>query len=112
MIGRFMGVDPVRPNSSDQFGFNRYAYANNNPHRYTDASGNRARVMVDAPSRSITVVVPVTVNGGTSYKPAASAVAGLSQAGKDDEGKEWNGTSPASDGSLTAGSGVQCTTTT
>src|SRR6266481_2860565 len=39
MIGRFMGVDPVRPNSSNQFGFNRYAYANDNPFSYTDPTG-------------------------------------------------------------------------
>ena len=37
MIGRFYSNDPV--GSRDVHSFNRYAYANNNPYRYTDPDG-------------------------------------------------------------------------
>jgi len=37
VIGRFYGNDPV--GFSNVHNFNRYAYANNNPHKYTDPDG-------------------------------------------------------------------------
>lgn len=39
MIGRFMAVDPVGLAPGSPGSFNRYAYANNNPYRYTDPDG-------------------------------------------------------------------------
>lgn len=42
MIGRFTGIDPVGTDPEDQFSFNRYAYANNNPYRYVDPNGETA----------------------------------------------------------------------
>jgi len=39
-IGRFYGMDPVDFREGDPHSFNRYAYANNNPYRYADPSGN------------------------------------------------------------------------
>jgi len=42
LIGRFMGVDPATPNAENQFSFNRYAYANDNPYRYVDPDGEFA----------------------------------------------------------------------
>jgi RHS repeat-associated protein len=42
-IGRFLSVDPVTAYSSgDMRFFNRYAYANNNPYRFTDPDGRQA----------------------------------------------------------------------
>ncbi|MFO1217588.1 MAG: RHS repeat-associated core domain-containing protein [Burkholderiaceae bacterium] len=40
-LGRFMGIDPaeLQPGNAAA-GFNRYAYANNNPYRYVDADGH------------------------------------------------------------------------
>lgn len=38
-LGRFMGIDPVGVNSEDLYSFNRYAYGNNNPYKYTDPDG-------------------------------------------------------------------------
>lgn len=38
-IGRFLSPDPVGPNPGNVFDFNRYAYTNNNPSRYTDPDG-------------------------------------------------------------------------
>lgn len=43
---RFYGVDPVEPQQhlkkGNTQGFNRYAYANNNPYKYTDPNGEAA----------------------------------------------------------------------
>ena len=38
-IGRFMGVDPVGFMSDNTISFNRYAYAGDNPYKYTDPNG-------------------------------------------------------------------------
>ena len=38
-IGRFLSPDPVGPSAGNLFGFNRYAYANNNPIANTDPTG-------------------------------------------------------------------------
>ena len=38
-IGRFLSIDPVGSNPNNPMTFNRYAYANNNPYRYTDPTG-------------------------------------------------------------------------
>jgi RHS repeat-associated protein len=39
MAGRFMSVDPVLTDGNTGASFNRYVYANNNPHKYTDPDG-------------------------------------------------------------------------
>lgn len=39
LLGRFTGVDPVEVVPEQPHSFNRYAYANNNPNRYTDRNG-------------------------------------------------------------------------
>ena len=38
-FARFMGIDPAGFRSDNPSGFNRYAYANNNPYRYVDPNG-------------------------------------------------------------------------
>lgn len=40
VIGRFSAVDPVDYQEGNIHSFNRYAYANNNPYRYTDPDGH------------------------------------------------------------------------
>ncbi len=37
--GRFLSPDPVEPAAGNIYNFNRYAYANGNPNRYTDPDG-------------------------------------------------------------------------
>ena len=46
--GRFLSVDPLGPHATNLFGFNRYAYANNNPVVNTDSDG-RCPVCVAIP---------------------------------------------------------------
>ena len=38
-LGRFLSVDPVAFREDNIFTFNRYAYANNNPYKFTDPDG-------------------------------------------------------------------------
>jgi RHS repeat-associated protein len=47
VVGRFMGVDAVGFNPGNLQSFNRYAYANNNPYKFVDPSGNSALSLVD-----------------------------------------------------------------
>jgi RHS repeat-associated protein len=42
LIGRFISADTIVPEPGGSQGFNRYAYVNNNPVRYTDPSGHCA----------------------------------------------------------------------
>lgn len=42
VIGRFYSNDPVGFTASNPMMFNRYAYANNNPYKYTDPDGRAA----------------------------------------------------------------------
>lgn len=41
-IGRFLSIDPRAANPEDPKTYNRYAYANNNPYKYTDPDGEFA----------------------------------------------------------------------
>lgn len=41
-IGQFLSVDPVGVIPGNRFSYNRYAYANNNPHKYIDPDGRFA----------------------------------------------------------------------
>ena len=38
-IGRFLSIDPIDTNPGQPQTYNRYAYGNNNPYRYTDPTG-------------------------------------------------------------------------
>jgi RHS repeat-associated protein len=46
-IGRFMGIDAAPFSESNLHSFNRYAYGNNNPHRFIDPDGNSALSVLD-----------------------------------------------------------------
>lgn len=41
-VGRFLSTDPVGFSDSNPFTFNRYAYGNNNPYKYTDPDGRES----------------------------------------------------------------------
>lgn len=38
-IGRFLSIDPMKADPDNPNTYNRYAYANNNPYKYTDPNG-------------------------------------------------------------------------
>lgn len=44
--GRFLSTDSVQPNAAGSQGYNLYAYANNNPTRWTDPTGHYAQAAV------------------------------------------------------------------
>jgi RHS repeat-associated protein len=48
-LGRFLGVDPMAVDTTNAFNFNRYAYANNSPYKFTDPDGRIAWAMIGAP---------------------------------------------------------------
>lgn len=39
ILGRFMSPDPIEPDPNNIHSLNRYAYSNNNPHKYIDPDG-------------------------------------------------------------------------
>ncbi|WP_428240571.1 RHS repeat-associated core domain-containing protein [Gynuella sp.] len=48
VLGRFYAVDPVGFVETNPLSFNRYAYANNNPYKYTDPDGQFAILAIPA----------------------------------------------------------------
>jgi RHS repeat-associated protein len=47
-VGRFLSTDPKDFDGASPFTFNRYAYANNNPYKFTDPDGEFVQVAVIA----------------------------------------------------------------
>jgi hypothetical protein len=83
VVGRFYSNDPVdfmghmqRGNSA--MGFNRYAYANNNPYKYTDPDGEFIQVLMGAAACAIgeTASQMIEGKGYNGSKIAANALMG------------------------------------
>ena len=55
VMGRFISTDPVQFQEGNLHSFNRYAYANNNPYRYTDPDGRAAATIVAVGAGAILV---------------------------------------------------------
>jgi RHS repeat-associated protein len=76
-VGRFLSMDPVAPSSADGADFNRYAYARNNPYRYTDPDGH----YVESPLEAISIAAGVASFGKNvaegNYGSAAIDAAGV-----------------------------------
>jgi len=78
-LGRFMGVDPAGVDASNIHGFNRYAYANNNPYRFIDPDGRVVETAVDIVSLGLSINLfkqdPSLVNGlGVAFDGLATVV--------------------------------------
>lgn len=55
VLGRFMGVDPVDFQTDNLHSFNRYTYANNNPYKFIDPSGEYAELGLEVASLALGV---------------------------------------------------------
>ena len=67
-IGRFMAVDAEEFSGDSLLGFNRYAYANNNPYRFVDPDGNSA----------ISKAIKLVLKGGDVSATFADAIQDVS----------------------------------
>jgi len=74
LMGRFLSIDPVGFSESNPQSFNRYAYANNNPHRYVDPDGNVIFLVPFIYSAATFVVKEVAVGVISNYVPAVQYV--------------------------------------
>ncbi|WP_369934853.1 RHS repeat domain-containing protein [Xanthomonas tesorieronis] len=80
-LARFISVDPLAASNTDGVAFNRYLYANNNPFRFSDPSGNCAEVtgshMCDGKgfAGSNVQVTQYTESGVPIHNPNAAAPA-------------------------------------
>ncbi|WP_348731341.1 RHS repeat-associated core domain-containing protein [Rheinheimera texasensis] len=75
VIGRFYSNDPVGFSAGNPMMFNRYAYANNNPYKFTDPDG-RNPFIVQGDSDNATLTRESFKEGGDMF------VAGMEQAGE------------------------------
>lgn len=78
-IGRFLSMDPAPVDASNPMSFNRYAYANDNPYRYTDPTGKVAKAEAGA---------SVSATGGLGGTTASKSSTPDSSANNDDDEKK------------------------
>lgn len=83
MLGVFLSVDPITANPSTGENFNRYAYVDNNPYRYTDPDG-RGKIGI-----FIKLIKKVTTKEGRQFQtetlkrvPTEKAAVTARQSGK------------------------------
>ena len=50
-----MGIDPVGVDENNVHSHNRYAYANNNPYKFVDPTGNIAETALDVVSLGLSI---------------------------------------------------------
>ena len=78
-LGRFLSIDPVEPDENNLHSLNRYAYANNNPYKFTDPDGQIAETIIDVVSLGLSINTfrqdPSFLNGlAVAYDGFATAV--------------------------------------
>ena len=65
---RFLSPDPVDVSTSNGSNFNRYWYANNNPHKFTDPDGRCANLCTAAAGAAVGLIVGTAVEGYSQFK--------------------------------------------
>jgi RHS repeat-associated protein len=105
IAGRFLSVDPVTTSAKDGSSFNRYAYANNSPYKYTDPDGQFGLVGF-AMGAGIEAVAQFAVTGSVSDLTAV-AVAGV--VGAVTGGIGGVAAKAATSGAISAGTAVAAT---
>lgn len=83
-VGRFLSMDPVASDTATAWNFNRYAYAANNPYKFTDPDG-RAAIITTRVDGSVQIEIPIT------FKGAGANAANISQVSTDISNR-WSGT--------------------
>ena len=95
MPGRFHGVDPMAVDTTSAFNFNRYAYANNSPYKFTDPDGTESACSATNIGCGLTPITPeiehsqavamagltgivLTAGVAAEYAPLVAAAAGKS----------------------------------
>lgn len=78
-LGRLLSIDPIEPDENNLHSLNRYAYANNNPYKFTDPDGQAAETVIDIISLGLSLNAfrqdPGFVNGlALAYDGLATAV--------------------------------------
>ena len=76
-LGRFVGIDPKAVDPADLHGFNRYAYANNNPYKFVDPDGRAAETFWDAFNIGLGVSSLIDNVSAGHYGSAAVDAAGV-----------------------------------
>jgi uncharacterized protein RhaS with RHS repeats len=80
VIGRFYSNDPVGTlghfSQGNIHGFNRYAYANNNPYKYTDPNGELLHTLIGGVVGAVVNVGISVISGNTSGEQITGAVVG------------------------------------
>jgi uncharacterized protein RhaS with RHS repeats len=67
LAGRFLSMDPISTDADTGDKFDRYAYASNNPYRYTDPDGQDEKIIFPAQTGSnIPATVTIGSDGSTS----------------------------------------------
>ena len=79
MLGRFLSIDPIEPDENNLHSLNRYAYANNNPYKFTDPDGQAAETVLDVVSLGLSINTyrqdPGFINGlAVAYDGLATAI--------------------------------------
>jgi RHS repeat-associated protein len=81
VAGRFLSVDPVVTNTKAGGHFNRYAYAENNPYKYTDPDGQAPHIALGAVIGGIAGAIGAARAPDASFGSIALGAAGGALAG-------------------------------
>lgn len=77
MLGRFLGVDPMAVDTGSAFNWNRYAYANNSPYKFTDPDGRYIELAVEGASIAVGATSAVNNISAGKYLAATADVVGV-----------------------------------